>query len=98
VWLAELAVPRELFRPFLKYWAADIGNGVFGMKETTQPSRGITGNHGGSVFTSGRKRALEPKMASEHPPAPGKNRWRTGKKTCKPAQREYNPKKEFTAL
>jgi len=26
-----------------------------------------TGNYGGGVFTPGRKRALEPKMVSEHP-------------------------------
>lgn len=34
-------------------WAAEIGNRDVRMKETTQPSQGNTGNHGGGVFASG---------------------------------------------
>jgi hypothetical protein len=37
------------------------------MKEETQPSQKNTGNHGGGIFASGRKRAWEPIKASEHP-------------------------------
>jgi hypothetical protein len=36
----------------------------------------------GGVFSSGRRRALKPKKASERPPVPEKNRGRTGKGAC----------------
>jgi hypothetical protein len=50
-------------------------------------------NNGGGVFTSERKRALEPKMATKHPPAPEKNRDESGKKACKSGRREDNHEK-----
>jgi hypothetical protein len=46
--------------------------------------------NGGGVFTSGRKRAWEPKMATKHPPTPQKNRREPGKKACKSGRRENN--------
>ena len=51
------------------------------------------GNHGGGVFTSGRKKAWEHKKAIGTPPVPEKNRGRTGKKTCKSVEKEENHEK-----
>ena len=36
-------------------WAAEIGNRDVRMKETTQPSQGNTGNHGGDVYKRQRQ-------------------------------------------
>jgi hypothetical protein len=75
--MAEVAVPRELFRAILEgYWAAAIGNRVVRMK--AELVKNIE-KYGGGVFTSGRKKALEPKMATKHPNA-GEKPGRTGQK------------------
>jgi hypothetical protein len=63
------------------------------MKEETQQSQKNSGNHGGGVFASGRKRAWELKKASEHPPVPKKNRKRTGEKACKSVEKEQTQEK-----
>jgi hypothetical protein len=52
--------------------------------------KGNTGNHGGGVFTSGRKRALEPKMGSKHFPCRRKRDVGLGKKACKSMKQDEN--------
>ena len=57
-----------------------------------------THNYGGGVFTSGRKRALEPKMATKHPQRRRKTGANRAKRLANPGRREdnhENGKKQF---
>jgi hypothetical protein len=58
-----------------------------------------TEKYGGGVFTSGRKRALEPKMATNHPQRRRKTGANWAKKACKSGRSEdnhENGKKQFS--
>jgi hypothetical protein len=52
-----------------------------------------TGIYVGRVFRSGRKKALEPKMASKHALGRRKTEGGTEKVTCKSMERDENHKK-----
>jgi hypothetical protein len=80
--MAEVAVPRELFRAILEGigWLR-LAVASSGLRPTMAKTHH---NNGGSVFTSGRKRASEPKMATNHPHHHGKTDANRAKRLANP--------------